>query len=191
MAGQTFGSLRVLGRSEKHTSRGVVWWRCLCARCGELSDRAGADLRAAARRPNGVTCHCAWGHWNKKHGMTNTRPWRIWSNAKERTQNPKSKDYKNYGARGIDMCAEWADSFDAFWRDMSATYEDHLTLERIDVNKGYCKENCRWATFQEQAVNRRNTLRLENGTPLSVAARDAGVKYVTANKRFHAGRSWT
>ena len=85
--------------------------------------------------------------------MTGTRIWRIWMGLRERATNPLDKDY---AGRGIGMCEEWSD-FQQFYTDMIENYTDDLTIERIDVNKGYCKENCTWVTPFAQQGNKRNS----------------------------------
>lgn len=91
----------------------------------------------------------------KTHGMTNTSEYRSWHHMKGRCLNPKDYDYKNYGGRGIDICQDWVDSFESFYKDMGPKPSRNHSLERIDNSKGYNKENCKWATRKEQNNNQR------------------------------------
>ena len=89
----------------------------------------------------------------------------IYHGIKKRCYNANSPRYKDYGGRGIKMSDEWLDSdtgFDAFvdW-SLENGYTDSMTIERIDVNGDYCKENCKWITIEEQRKNKRDTLWVE------------------------------
>jgi hypothetical protein len=78
-----------------------------------------------------------------------------------RCENVKDKHYNYYGGRGITVCNEWKISFRNFLADMGLKPSSLYSLDRIDNNGNYCKENCRWATKTEQVYNRRNTLKVK------------------------------
>lgn len=127
--------------------------RVRCLRCGRESTILEQNARKANRNPNSKCLEC---EKESFHHMTKTRFYRIWFHMKYRSTDPRSPDFHRYGPHtGRGMCDSWR-SFDAFYRDMFSTYSDDLSLERVDNEKGYSKENCRWATNMEQQANKRN-----------------------------------
>lgn len=93
------------------------------------------------------------GRYQKRHGMYKSRLYYIWMGMKARCDRPTCNGYEHYGAKGITYCDDW-NLFDNFHRDMSGSYQEHLTLDRLDNLKDYSKDNCKWATTGEQARNK-------------------------------------
>jgi hypothetical protein len=91
---------------------------------------------------------------NYKHGMGRTPTYRSWQSMKDRCNNPNNQKYKYYGKRGIEVCDEWQDSFENFFKDMGVKSQG-LTLDRKDNNGNYEPGNCRWTTYHKQRVNSR------------------------------------
>jgi hypothetical protein len=180
--GQRFGLWLVL-RKAGNESRGGALWACRCD-CGTQRNVRGTDLR----KRKSVSCGCEkdlkTGDRSRTHGETGTRLHTIWKGMRARCQDSARK---NYGARGISVCAEW-DSFETFrnWA-LSNGYADHLTIERSDVNGHYTPGNCIWATAKVQSRNRRMVARAPDGTPWPAVAEAHGVSPRVYNWRVHAG----
>ena len=117
--------------------------------------------------------------------------YKTWLNMRKRCRNKNDISYSRYGGRGITVCKEWDVSFEAFLADMGEKPEGK-TLDRIDNNDGYRKENCRWSTWVEQCLNRRsNKLITAFGKTqhLIFWAKESGLKCGTIAKRLRLG--WT
>lgn len=95
----------------------------------------------------------------KTHGMSRTKIYKIWKGMIGRCTNPKGKYFDRYMGRGITICKEWRNSFENFYKDMGDPPAGH-SLDRVNNDKGYSKENCRWATPKQQQNNRRGCIKL-------------------------------
>jgi len=96
--------------------------------------------------------------FNKKHGMYGTSEYNSWCSMKKRCLNENHKSYKDYGGRGIKICQTWIDSFDSFIKDMGLKHSKNLSLDRIDNNNGYSKDNCMWSSKKQQTRNQRSNI---------------------------------
>lgn len=128
----------------------------------------------------------------KKHGMTSTKLYGIWNAAKNRCTNTKAKSYKDYGARGIQICEEWKESSNFFEWALANGYKDGLEIDRIDVNGNYEPSNCRWVTKEQNANNKRNNKYIEyNGETRTLAewSRYFDVNYKNLSRNLIKGYS--
>ena len=130
---------------------------------------------------------------NVKHGMKKTRIYRIWQGIKQRTTNPNNGEFSEYGGRGVDICVEWANSFESFkqW-SFENGYSDNLSIDRIDNNKGYSPDNCRWADRETQGNNKRNNIVLEyHGERKTITqwSKIIGISRGTLAGRYYSGWS--
>jgi hypothetical protein len=158
ITGKKYGMLTVIRRAE-NAPNGIVRWECKCD-CGNVVIVRGGNLKNGSVK----SCGCLINISNKsrsKHGMSQTRLYQIWINMKARCYHKTHPSYKTYGARGIKICNEWLDSFLTFaeWA-LANGYQDDLTIERIDNDKNYEPDNCKWIDLKNQANNRGSNIKI-------------------------------
>lgn len=186
--GTRFGLLTVI-RRDGHL-HGSSAWLCQCA-CGNTHRVRYTSLR----RGEIVSCGCRKKEVlnRRTHGMKRTPEWKAWDSAKQRTTNPNHKSYHDYGGRGISMCDRWRDNFEAFYADMGPRPTLKHSLDRYpDQNGDYEPGNCRWATWTEQANNKRNNRLLTvKGQTMTIPewSRQTGLSQSCLLQRLRAGRS--
>lgn len=191
LTGQRFGRLTVIERAH-NTKDGRPKWNCLCD-CGNLTVVRGKELRS------GGTSSCGCLRVEKTverstiHGKRHTRLYRIWQGMVARCENPNADRFGRYGGRGIVVCDEWRKNFQMFYDwAMNNGYRDDLSIDRIDNNKGYYPNNCRWSTDKEQRRNKSTTHYVEyDGEKRSLMewCEIYQVKYHKVKERLRLG--WT
>jgi hypothetical protein len=165
--GKRFGRIVVIEKTAKRSQESIVW-KCRCD-CGKETFVSTGNLRSG----NTVSCGCFRREKTKlsfqKHGCTAndrvTKEYRTWDAMKERCYNPKCKQFKNYGGRGIKVCDEWLHSFENFLAYLKANkmYPKPvgMSIDRIDNDGNYEPGNIRWATQSQQNCNQRSRSKKE------------------------------
>ena len=153
-----------------------------CQYCGKEFEGNSYDIT----RGNTKSCGCQ----SPAHGLRSHQLYNTWHNMKHRCYNPINVRYNEYGVRGIKVCDRWLD-IKNFIEDMFPSWEEGLTLDRIDVNGNYEPDNCRWATINTQARNTRDIMKTNTSGFRGVAWHKGSDKWQSRitlnNKRLHLG----
>ena len=187
LTGKKYGHLTVVGISSASKPK-YLKWECLCD-CGSSTAHKGYYLKNGLSKTCGYSCKY---RGNVTHHKSKTPEYRSYVSMLYRCNNPNARGYFNYGGRGIKVCDKWDKSFTNFLEDMGEKPTKKHQIERIDTNKDYTPENCKWATVKEQCNNKRNnTLLTHKGETktLSEWAASTGIKYTTLSERIR--RNWT
>lgn len=182
LAGQKFNYLTVI----RIESRNPLKWLCKCD-CGNLHVVSPQNLKRGLVK----SCGCARKGHTPTHNMSNTRMYRIYRGIIRRCYNKHEPAYPRYGGRGILMCDEWKADFLAFYNwSISHGYNETLTIDRIDSNKGYSPDNCRWVDMKAQSNNRRNCIMFTYNNKTQTVKQwceELGLKYGTVHSRICRG----
>jgi len=170
---------------------GRVFWMCQCE-CGTVKSIESYPLRKGMTRSCGCLNIETAIKRNKvgKHLMSYSTEYHIYQDMKARCRNQKAINFDDYGGRGIAVCDRWLESFENFYEDMGDRPSKQHSLDRIDGSKGYSKENCRWATLEQQANNKSNNVLIthdERTMTIAQWARYKGMNITTLHNRLKKG----
>lgn len=169
LEGQKFNLLTVIERTTN--KGGATRWLCKCD-CGNVTVTYGKFLKSGHTKSCGCVQEQKRREGNPKHNLvkSNNKLYWVYKSMKQRCYDKNHRAYVDYGARGIIICPKWLEDVENFVKDMQGSYEEGLSLDRIDVNGPYSPENCRWATTTEQNRNKRNNLEIRIGRKYNCVA---------------------
>lgn len=148
--------LKIYVIKDKNGHKGL--WKCSCG-----IEKLYTNSKVVSGHTNSCGCYRSDQRIliNTKHGYSKkyntTSEYKTWQKIKDRCLNTNNQDYIHYGGRGINICNEWLD-FKIFIKDMGNKPDKNYSIERIDFNLGYFKENCKWILKKLQSKNRRNSI---------------------------------
>ena len=156
LTGQKFGMLEAVRFD--HIHKGHTYWLFKCD-CGK--EKVISTTNFITNKVKSCGCLLHRPAINRTHNMKDSRLYHIWASMKQRCNNKNCRAFVNYGQRNITICDDWKTNFLAFYDwAINNGYDKELSIDRIDNNKGYSPDNCRWATASEQNNNKRNIIKV-------------------------------
>jgi hypothetical protein len=191
--GARFGRWTILHEVEPHRAldgKGYRRFRVRCD-CGTEAERYFMTLRLKTSNSCGCLRQEVTARRNYRHGLADTPEYLAWQNMWKRCTGQRREDYRLYGGRGITVCPEWK-SFETFYADMGPKPSPRHSLDRLNNDGPYSRENCAWRTLKEQGRNKRSNrlLTLDGETrPLVAWAELLGIDQSTLWTRLDDGWS--
>lgn len=190
--GDRFDRLLVVDRAP-NTKQGDRQWHCVCV-CGTRRIVKTGNLRSGHSRSCGCASadHAAAAHFKHGHARHHrvSREFNAWTSMLDRCRNPKARAYADYGGRGIQVCAQWRNSFSAFFADVGQRPSARHSLDRIDNNGNYEPGNVRWALKNTQQRNQRSNRQITyqgRTQPLAAWTEELRLPYRTVYMRLRRG----
>ena len=184
ITGRRYGMLVAVRETQQKKGTSHVW-ECICD-CGNTTYVRKGHLGYGTTKSCGCLKIKKTIERAKKHGKSESKAYAAHANMIQRCENPKSNGYKNYGGRGIKVCKRWH-KFELFYKDMGDPPTKNHTLDRINNEADYCPSNCQWATWSQQAKNKRsNNMLTCNGVTKCVTqwSKDLGITTASMYKRL-------
>ena len=183
---QRFGKFIALKYKYCKKGEGAMW-ECICD-CGKTAIVSGHNLRLGRIKSCGCLKHETAPH--TIHNLSNTKIYNAYCAMIQRCYNENNKNYKDYGGRGIKICDEWLQDFMNFYN--WAINNGKLTIDRVDNNRGYEPNNCRWVTMKVQSMNRRNNLKFKYKGKERTVKELANIAGITEKQfRHRLERGWS
>ena len=157
LTGQRFGRLVVIKQNKIRALSGHVRWDCVCD-CQNPVTIASVNLTSNGTSSCGCLAKEITSSRSRTHGMSKSSEYRIWAGMIQRCININDPSYSDYGGRGITVCERWLNSFENFYEDIGPRPSSDHSIDREEVDGNYEKDNCRWATREEQANNKKDTV---------------------------------
>ena len=198
LIGKVFGDLVVErldeDRMKYNKENGIDnlrYWYCKCS-CGNYTSVPTYKLRSGHTTSCGHNRETVSSELHRTHGETHTKLYNVWSCMRDRCNRTTDQDYSNYGGRGITVCDSWNNSYEEFAKWARANgYKEGLTIERVNVDKGYNPDNCIWIANEDQAYNKQNTLWTHDGYSVAHICKVFDLPGTSTRRFYHANNAVT